>query len=122
MNDLAKITDNRRRVVIDLSEALLGEGDSLRVRREGRVIVLEPVEPGDEVHRIAPGTYTRDSLPPLSEGAKAIIASIDAVAPFVDVSAAAKSGEEGSGITLEDEGLEGIDLSDEGLPGLDPDD
>jgi hypothetical protein len=122
VNDLAKITDNRRRVVIDLSEALLGEGDSLRVRREGRVIVLEPVEPGDEVHRIAPGTYTRDSLPPLSEGAKAIIASIDAVAPFVDVSAAAKSGEEGSGITLEDEGLEGIDLSDEGLPGLDPDD
>ena len=34
---------------------------------------------------IPPGYYTPETLPPLSEGAKAILASIDAVAPLVDV-------------------------------------
>jgi hypothetical protein len=121
VNDLAKITPNRRGVVVSLSEALDGDGDNLRVRREGRSIVLEPVDGAGEDRRIPPGTYTLETLPPLSDGAKAIIASIDAVAPFVDVPEGAKSVEEAPGLTLEDEGLEGIDLSDEGLPGLDPD-
>ena len=118
MNDLAKITPDRRGVVVSLSEALDGDGDNLRVRREGRSIVLEPVEAPQGV---PPGTYTLDTLPPLSDGAKAIIASIDSVAPFVDVPEEAKLSEEPAGFTLEDEGLEGFDLSDEGLPAHDPD-
>jgi uncharacterized protein (DUF433 family) len=70
---------------------------------------------------LPPGYYTLETLPPLSEGAKAILASIDAVAPLVDVRATPERGGAAPGITLEDEGLEGIRLSDEGLPGLDPD-
>jgi hypothetical protein len=120
VNDLAKITSDRRGVVVSLSEALDGDSDNLRVRREGRTIVLEPVDGAGDDCRIPPGTYTLETLPPLSEGAKAIIASIDAVAPFVDAPEDAKS-EEAVGFTLEDEGLEGFDLSDEGLPGVDPD-
>jgi uncharacterized protein (DUF433 family) len=70
---------------------------------------------------IPPGSYTLETLPPLSDGARAIIASIDAVAPFVDLSEGAKSRGEAPGIDLEDEGLEGLDVADEGLPGIDPD-
>jgi uncharacterized protein (DUF433 family) len=81
--------------------------------------------PGSEaevpVMRIPPGRYTLETLPPPSEGARAVIASIDAVAPFVDLPEGAKSNGEAQGITLEDEGLEGIELEDEGLPGIDPD-
>lgn len=121
MNDLAKVTADRRTVVVDLAEALDPSQLDLRVVRDGRRIVLEPVVRGDDAGRIPAGTYTLESLPPLSEGAKAIIASIDSVAPFVDVPAEAKSLEEEPGFTLEDEGLDRLDLSDQGLPGLDPD-
>ncbi len=69
---------------------------------------------------VPPGYYTPGSLPPLSEGAKAILASIDAVAPLVDVRAETMAAQS-RGITLEDEGMVGIRLTDDGLPGLDPD-
>jgi hypothetical protein len=121
VNDLAKVTADRRTVVVDLAEALDPSQLDLRVVRDGRRIVLEPVARGDDADRIPPGTYTLETLPPLSEGAKAIIASIDSVAPFVDVPAEAKSLEEEPSFTLEDEGLDRLDLSDQGLPGLDPD-
>ena len=70
--------------------------------------------------RIHPGYYTPETLPPLSEGAKAILASINAVAPLVDFRNATRSAARSPGITLKDEGLRGISLSDEGLPGIDP--
>ena len=73
--------------------------------------------------RIAPGSYTLETLPPLSDGARAILASVDAA---VSSSAPGRKGAaprlgDPPGITLEDEGAPGISLSDEGLPGFDPD-
>lgn len=72
--------------------------------------------------RIPPGTYRLETLPPLSAGARAILASVDAVvsssAPLRK--AAAGHSDRPPGITLEDEGDPGISLSDEGLPGFDP--
>jgi hypothetical protein len=120
VNDFAKVTADGRTVVVDLSEALDASLE-LRVVREGRRIVLEPVAAGEDDRRIPPGSYTLETLPPLSEGARAIIASVDSVAPFVDVPEEAKSLGEEPGFTLEDEGLDSLDLSDRGLPGLDPD-
>jgi hypothetical protein len=71
--------------------------------------------------RIPPGYYTSETLPPLSEGARKILASVDAVAPLVDVPADPRSKGVSCGITLADDGMEGIRLSDEGQPGMDPD-
>lgn len=122
MNDLAKVTVDRRTVIVDLSEALDPSQLDLRVVREGRKIVLEPVAGSEDDRRIPPGSYTLQTLPPLSEGAKAIIASVDSVAPFVEAPEGAEALEEEAGFTLDDEGLESLDLSDQGLPGLDPDD
>lgn len=68
--------------------------------------------------RIPPGYYTPETLPPLSEGARKILASVDAVAPLVDLRSNRRSAAARPGITLEDEGMEGIRLSDEGLPGF----
>lgn len=121
MNDLPNANAIREdgRNLVELPDGIDLDLGPLRVRQLGRGIVLEPL---DAPQGIPPGTYTFETLPPLSQGAKAIIASIDAVAPFVDIAEGAKSHEEAPGITLEDEGLEGVDLSDEGLPGLDPDD
>ena len=121
MNDLPNANAVREdgRNLVELPDGIDLDLGPLRVRQLGRGIVLEPL---DAPHGTPPGTYTFETLPPLSEGARAIIASIDAVAPLVDVPEGAGSHEEAPGITLEDEGLEGVDLSDEGLPGLDPDD
>jgi uncharacterized protein (DUF433 family) len=69
---------------------------------------------------LAPGHYTPETLPPLSEGAKAILASIDAVAPLVDVRTETKGTQASPGIEIEDPGI-AIELSDEPLPGFDPD-
>jgi len=117
-DQIAKLRRRGPRLVVTLPAGFELEGRAGVYRTNGREIVLEP---DGGAQAIPPGTYTPDTLPPLSEGARAILASIDAVAPFVDVPAAAKAGDEARGIALEDEGLEGIDLSDEGLPGLDPD-
>jgi hypothetical protein len=68
--------------------------------------------------RIPPGYYTPETLPPLSEGDRKVLASVDAVAPLVDVRSSANSVSATPGITLEDEGMEGIRLSDEPLPGF----
>jgi uncharacterized protein (DUF433 family) len=70
--------------------------------------------------RIRPGYYTPETLPPLSEGAKAILASIDAVAPLVDVRTEAKGAQAAARIEIEDPDI-AIELSDEPLPGFDPD-
>jgi uncharacterized protein (DUF433 family) len=67
---------------------------------------------------IPPGYYTPETLPPLSEGAKAILASIDAVAPLVDVRS--EGVREAPRIVIEDPGV-AIEPSDEPLPGFDPD-
>jgi uncharacterized protein (DUF433 family) len=72
--------------------------------------------------RIAPGSYTLETLPPLSDGARAILASADAAvsASAPPRKAAVRRSESPLGIRLEDEGVPGIPLSDEGLPALDP--
>jgi hypothetical protein len=124
VNDIAKVSRNGRTQQISLPEAFQIEGDSVRVRREGRSIVLDPILAGTQGEvRVPPGTYTPETLPPLSDGAKAILASVEAAAsrPASPGKAAARLGGGPPGITLEDEGAAGISLSDEGLPGFDPD-
>jgi virulence-associated protein VagC len=64
VNDLAKVTADGRTVVVDLAEALDPSQLDLRVIREGRRIVLEPVAAGDDERRIPPGSYTMETLPP----------------------------------------------------------
>ncbi|HEX8241076.1 MAG TPA: DUF433 domain-containing protein [Allosphingosinicella sp.] len=72
--------------------------------------------------RIPSGSYTLETLPPLSEGAKAILASVDAATSSSAArrKAAGRHPNGPPGITLEDEGTPGISLADEGLPGVDP--
>jgi hypothetical protein len=118
VNDLANSIRKDGRSLAELLESSELDPEQWRVREVGRTIVLEPI---GEPAGIPPGSYTPETLPPLSEGAKAILASIDAVAPLVDVRAESKGARAAPGITLEDEGLEGVRLSDEGLPGIDPD-
>jgi antitoxin VapB len=63
VNDIAKVTRRRGRPLVALPEGLDVEGDELRVRREGRNLVLEPVEGGadgaDWIDRIM-GTLDED--------------------------------------------------------------
>ena len=117
MNDLAKAMRKGRRSIVELPEDMVLPAGPLRVHKVGRTIVLEPF---DRPEPIAPGYYTQETLPPISDGAKAILASLDAIAPLVDVRGGEKLADGASGIELDDEGL-GMDVSDEGLPGLDPD-
>ena len=46
VNEIARVTRRRGRPVVALPEGVDVEGDELRVRREGRNLVLEPVEGG----------------------------------------------------------------------------
>jgi hypothetical protein len=118
VNELTNAIPKDGRSLSELLESSEFDPEQWRVRQIAGTIVLEPIA-GQT--RIPPGSYTKETLPPLSEGAKKILASIDAVAPLVDVRTEAKSAVDAPGIDLEDEGLEGIDLEDEGLPGIDPD-
>ena len=64
--------------------------------------------------RIAPGYYTPETLPPLSEGARKILAWVDA-----GVARLRTEGRAGGPVRIEMEPAEeGIRLSDEGLPGF----
>ena len=126
MNDLAKVRHDGRQQGVVLPKAFEVKGRELRVRREGRNLVLEPVgepEP-DSAERIPPGHYTAETLPPLGPGAAAILASVDAVAPpragNSDKAAAAGTGER-EGITVDDAAADTVAPSDRGLPGLSPD-
>jgi uncharacterized protein (DUF433 family) len=72
--------------------------------------------------RIPPGSHTLETLPPLSEGAKAILAAVDGAfsSSVARSEAVARSTGGRPGIRLEDEGASGISLSDEGMAGFDP--
>jgi uncharacterized protein (DUF433 family) len=69
--------------------------------------------------RIAPGYYTRETLPPLSPGAAAIIASVDAGAPAGE--AKSSDGAGGDGLHLGDVPFAPLSISDSPLRGFDPD-
>lgn len=114
----AKLRRNGRNIVLTVPKGFAVEHAAGVYRVDGREIVLRPV--GDQPP-IPPGSYTPETLPPLSEGARKILASIDAVAPLVDVRSNSKSAHSEEGIEIEDEGV-GIELDDEGLPGIDPGD
>jgi hypothetical protein len=120
VNDIAKVTRKRRRVPdrpkpatdmswVDRLEPLDADAAAAALERPGE--------------RIPPGYYTPETLPPLSEGARKILASVAVGVARLRTKRAAKSAEDGpgaAGITLEDEGQPGIGLSDDGLPGIDP--
>jgi hypothetical protein len=114
VNDHANVTPDRRRVVVDLSEALDPSQLDLRVVRQGRKIVLEPA---DAPREIAAGYYSSETLPPLSAGAKAILASVDAAVARLRASKSA----EDEALEIEDPAV-AIGLADEPLPGIDPGD
>lgn len=63
MNEIARVTRRHGRPVVALPEGVDVEGDEVRVRREGRNLVLEPVEGGaggvDWIERIM-GTLDED--------------------------------------------------------------
>jgi uncharacterized protein (DUF433 family) len=67
--------------------------------------------------RIPPGYYTRETLPPLSPGAAAIIASVDAAAS----AESAKAPEDGEGLRLGDTPFTPLSVNDRPLRGYDPD-
>lgn len=121
MNDRVKIIRDGREHDVPLPDGIDFDLDRMQARIVGRTIVLEP---RPEADAIAPGFYTKDTLPPLSEGALKILASIDAVAPLKDVRSSFKSaeaGEEDDLIDLDDDGIEAVVPTDEPLPGIDPD-
>ncbi|MGA9581768.1 MAG: DUF433 domain-containing protein [Allosphingosinicella sp.] len=77
----------------------------------------------DRPKAIPPGYYTPETLPPLSEEARKILASVaDGVARLRSNGRADSTrGANGApGIMLEDDGEPGVALSDDGLPGIDP--
>lgn len=78
MNDLAKVIRNGRNQLVSLPAEFELDGDAVRVRREGRNLVLEPVEPdmnwvdrlealdddaaAAALERPGPDSYERDDL------------------------------------------------------------
>lgn len=69
--------------------------------------------------RIPPGYYTRETLPPLSPGAAAIIASVDAAGPPSGEKAV--DGPAEGGLRLGDTPFAPLSVSDPPLSGFDPD-
>lgn len=69
--------------------------------------------------RIAPGHYTRETLPPLSPGAAAIIASVDAAAS--DQDSRASEGIGSDRLRLGDTPFTPLSVNDRPLRGYDPD-
>jgi hypothetical protein len=120
VNEIAKVNPKRGRV----PGRKAAPADMAWVDR------LEPLDPDATAAAlerpgwpIPPGYYTPDTLPPLSEEARKILASVAVgVAGLGAKRAAERAGAAAGrpGITLEDEGQPGIALSDEGLPGFDP--
>lgn len=108
------------RKLVELPDEIDLASGPLRVRQVGRVVMIEPAAAPEA---LVPGSYTRETLPPLSEGARAILASVDAAVTRMPPPTGRKSGRTlpGGRVSLEDEGSPGISLDDEGLPGIDPD-
>jgi len=121
VNELTNLIPKDGRSLSDLLATNELDPGEWRVRRAGGTIVLEWI---GEPEGIPPGSYTKDTLPPLSEGARKILATIDAVAPLKDARSQSKIAgalaEEDDLIEIDDAGV-AIELSDEPLPGIDPD-
>jgi hypothetical protein len=116
LNNSANVIRKQAKTLVELPDSVEIEPGPVSVRQVGRTIMLEPAD----FRPIPPGYYTPETLPPLSEGAKAILASVDAVAPLVDVRTETKEAHATARIAIEDPGV-AIELSDEPLPGFDPD-
>lgn len=121
MNEIAKVTPKRGRALdpdkpapadaswVDRLEPLDADAGAAALQRPG--------------WSIPPGYYTPETLPPLSEEARKILASVAVGVARLRAEGAARPAEGAAGtpgIRLADEGQPGIALSDEGLPGIDP--
>lgn len=113
MNDRVKIIRDGREHDVPLSGDIDFELDGMQARVVGRTIVVEPMP---EAGGIAPGSYTSETLPPLSDGAKAILASVDAA---VEARKAAPLHRR-ERLVVEDP-APSFTLDDDALPGFDPD-
>ena len=114
MNELTNAIPKDGRKLSDLLASSEFDPEQWRVRRTGAGIVLERI---GEPAGIPPGSYTKGTLPPLSEKARAILASVDTAVARLD---AAKGEVDGEGIEFEDAEV-AIKPTDEPLPGIDPD-
>lgn len=114
MNERAQPIRQDGRNMVLLPDGIELGSKPLQVRVVGRTILLEPVP---EDGGLAPGFYTKATLPPLSEGARAILASVDAAVSRLET-AKAVGGE--SRFETEDAAV-AIVPSDEPSIGIDPD-
>ena len=118
MNDRVRIIRDGREHDVPLPDGIDFDLERMQARVVGHTIVLEPMPEGGGV---APGSYSSETLPPLSDKARAILASVDAAVAKIEAGDGAKAaGLRGAGVTLDDDGVPGFELSDEALPGLDP--
>ncbi|HEX8642374.1 MAG TPA: hypothetical protein VF702_00500 [Allosphingosinicella sp.] len=114
MNDLTNSVPKDGRSLSELLETSEFNPSEWRVRRTDGALVLERI---GGAGGIAPGYYTPETLPPLSEKARKILASVDAA---VAKSGAAKSAAGAGGLEIEDAAV-AIAPTDEPLFGIDPD-
>jgi hypothetical protein len=114
VNDLTSSIPKDGRSLAELLQSSEFDPEQWQVRRTGATIVLERI---GEPAGIPPGFYTKATLPPLSEGARAILASVDAAVARLD---AAKVRGGGDALEIEDAEV-ALELTDEPLPGIDPD-
>lgn len=126
MNELAKVHRSGGRQIVTLPLGFEIGGSEVQVHFEGRRLVLEPLEDGSEPRLLAPGSYTADTLPPLSEGARKILASVDAAVARDAKSRGGGAGllaeslARGGGLDIEDAAV-AIAPDDAPLVGIDPD-
>lgn len=114
MNDRVKIIRDGREHDVPLPDGIDFDLDRMQARIVGRTIVLEQMP---QAGAIPPGSYTSQTLPPLSAKARAILASVDAAAARTG---AAKADDADGALEIEDAEV-AIELTDEPLPGIDPD-
>ncbi|MGF1549856.1 MAG: hypothetical protein ACFBQW_04905 [Sphingomonadaceae bacterium] len=111
MDDRARVVSNGDRQAVEMPEGFRTDAAELRVRWEGRRILLEPID--DET--VPPGFYTLETLPPPSSGARAILATVDAVAPLKRAKGLKGAAPE-AGLAIDDAGGPTLAFDDEGMP------
>ena len=113
-----RVTDVLAMLAEGVGEAeILADFPSLKLEDVRACLAFAASVTGGE--RIAPGYYTRETLPPLGPGAAAIIASVDASASAEDRKASESIA--GDGLRLGDPPFTPLSVNDRPLRGYDPD-
>lgn len=113
MNELTNSIPKDGRSLSDLLESSEFDPAQWRVRRTAGTIVLERI---GEPAGIPPGSYTPETLPPLSDGARAILASVAAAVAAREAAPLHRR----EPLVVEDP-APSFTIDDDALPGFDPD-